>query len=223
MDRKPEISHVTRTKEQARANYNRLSHWYEWLSGSSEQPFIDMGLQEIGQCEGNKILEIGCGTGQALSPLSIMAGENGQVYGIDLSEGMLRNAYQNVMQKHAMHNTFLLQADGQQIPIECNSFDLVFMSFVLELFDTAEIPLVLSECRRALKRDGQLIIVAMVRDIVETWPVKIYEWFHEVMPVSVDCRPIYLQESLSAAGFGIIKTIRRKMWGLPVEICVSRK
>jgi hypothetical protein len=53
--------------------------------------------------------------------------------------------------------------------------------------------------------------------------VKIYEWFHEIMPVAVDCRPIYAQADLTAAGFDICDLTSMSMWGLPVEIILAEK
>ncbi|NIW20030.1 2-heptaprenyl-1,4-naphthoquinone methyltransferase, partial [candidate division KSB1 bacterium] len=75
------------------------------------------------------------------------------------------------------------------------------MSFTLELFDTPEIPMVLGQCYDALRMGGRLALVALIKKPGAA--VKIYEWFHEKMPVAVDCRPIYAQADLTAVGFDI--------------------
>jgi hypothetical protein len=39
----------------------------------------------------------------------------------------------------------------------------------------------------------------------------------------VDCRPIYAQEDLRAAGFEIASVDALSMWGLPVEIILAKR
>jgi ubiquinone/menaquinone biosynthesis C-methylase UbiE len=120
-------------------------------------------------------------------------------------------------------NTMLEQGDAASLPFDADSFDAIFISFTLELFDTPEIPVVLAECRRALKSDGRICVVAMTRDAHETIPLRIYEWFHQHLPAYVDCRPIYVQSALAAASFQIRDVTRKQMWGLPVDICLAQK
>ncbi|RJP53371.1 MAG: methyltransferase domain-containing protein, partial [Anaerolineaceae bacterium] len=114
------------------------------------------------------------------------------------------------------------QGDAANLPFASGSFDAVFLSFVLELFDTPEIPLVLAECQRVLKPDGRICVVAMSRDKDENIPLRIYEWFHQHVPNYVDCRPIYVVKTLQESGFEISRTEHGQMWGLPVEICLAK-
>jgi hypothetical protein len=61
-----EISRVSRSKAAARASYDRMSSWYDWMAGSSEKAFTDLGLELLCVKPGEHVLEIGCGTGQSL-------------------------------------------------------------------------------------------------------------------------------------------------------------
>ena len=67
-------SRVVRTKAQARQSYNRLSRWYDALAGSSEEKFRMMGVQALAIQPGEKVLEIGCGTGTSLAALGGLVG-----------------------------------------------------------------------------------------------------------------------------------------------------
>lgn len=58
-----EISRVTRPKEKAKATYDRLSRWYDVLVGHMEKGPRDLGLAKLDAHEGEKVLEIGFGTG----------------------------------------------------------------------------------------------------------------------------------------------------------------
>lgn len=56
--------------------------------------------------------------------------------------------------------------DAATLPFINESFDLVFMSFSLELFDAPEIPVVLSEGKRVLKTGGVFCVVGLSQDQV---------------------------------------------------------
>jgi ubiquinone/menaquinone biosynthesis C-methylase UbiE len=223
MTTQPEISRVTRSKRQAMAAYDRLSRWYDWLSASSEQPLAELGLKKLNASAGESVLEIGFGTGHALLALASVVGDVGRVVGIDLSRGMFRVASEKIAHASLSRRISLGQGDAAALPFDTDSFDAIFTSFTLELFDTPEIATVLAECRRVLKPGGRIGVVAMVRDAHENIPVRIYEWFHQYMPAYVDCRPIYVQSALTLAGFEIQDVTRKWMWGLPVEICLAQK
>jgi demethylmenaquinone methyltransferase/2-methoxy-6-polyprenyl-1,4-benzoquinol methylase len=215
------ITRVVRSKEKARANYNRLSRWYDIIAGRSEKKYRDVGLQKLNARPGEHILEIGFGTGHCISALAKGVGKTGKVSGIDLSEGMLAITQNRLHQAGLSDRVDLHVGDALQLPFAANEFDGVFMSFTLELFDSPEIPLLLSQCYNILRSDGRLVLVSLVKK--PGTAVKIYEWFHEKMPVAVDCRPIYAQSDLTASGFSIEEVSAMSMWGLPVEIILARK
>jgi len=177
-----EISRVTRSKQQAMVVYDRLSRWYDWFSASSEQPLAKLGLKKLNVCPGETVLEIGFGTGNALLSLVTAVGDLGRVVGIDLSRGMFKVASEKIARANLSHRVTLEQADAAALPFESDSFDAVFTSFTLELFDTPEIATVLAECRRVLKPGGRMGVVAMARDAHEDIPLRIYEWFHQRLP-----------------------------------------
>lgn len=212
-----DILRVFQTKAQTRAFYDRISRVYDLLADRSEAPIRRAALQLLEARAGEKLLEIGCGTGRSLVELAKAVGPTGRVFGLDLSARMLEQARANLAKAGLLERVRLRRGDAAQMPYPEASMDGVFMSFTLELFDTPEIPRVLRECRRVLRTGGRLVVVGMSKDGGTDPLVGVFEWAHKHFPNFVDCRPIFVREALEAAGFAIAKVLQKHMW-IPVEI-----
>ena len=218
------IKRVNRSREAARASYNRLSRWYDVIAGSTEKKYRDWGLEKLSARPGERILEIGFGTGHCLVSLARAVGSTGQVIGLDISDGMLAVAQQRLQREKLSDRAELHLGDAANLSfIHSGSLDGIFMSFTLELFDTPEIPRVLQECYRVLKLGGRMAVVSMTKTDPPGMAVRLYEWFHEHMPDYADCRPIFARQALEQNGFMIQDVSISSMWGLPVEIVLGRK
>lgn len=93
--------------------YNRLARlipFFEWVL------FLPWGLrkaavQRLELRRGDRVLEVGCGTGRNFPYLRNAVGEAGRIYGVDLSPGMLRHAAQ-LCDRQGWKNFRLTQADA---------------------------------------------------------------------------------------------------------------
>ncbi len=201
-----------------------MSRWYDLLAGSTEKKYRDRGLEKLSARPGERILEIGFGTGHCLVTLAKAVGLEGRVIGVDISDGMADIARKRLQQYGLDDQVDLHRADASNLDfLEAGSLDGVFMSFTLELFDTPDIPCVLQECHRVLKSDGRLAVVCMTKTDPPGMAVRVYEWFHDHLPDYADCRPIFAQPVLEQSGFSIEDVSMSSMWGLPVEIILARK
>jgi len=217
-----EISRVKRSKEEAKDSYDRMSKWYD-LMAKPEKKYVMRGVEKLDINEGENVLEIGFGTGDALLSLAKNVGESGLVYGIDISEGMLEVAQSKLDKAGLANRTNLILGDASKLPFDANFFNALFMSFTLELFDTPDIPVLLQECKRVLKTGGRLGVVAISDIDDDNFMMKLYKWAHLKFPSYVDCRPIFTQEELQKSGFNIKSTERHTMWDLPVDIVIAVK
>jgi hypothetical protein len=68
------VLQVLRTKAEARAFYNKIARVYDFLSENSEEPIRNFGLEQLQVREGERVLEIGFGTGTSLVALARMVG-----------------------------------------------------------------------------------------------------------------------------------------------------
>lgn len=213
----PDILRVLQSKEETQAYYNKIARFYDALAERTEQPMRELGLRKLAAQAGEHILEIGFGTGHCLAEIARAVGPNGKAYGLEISEAMLDLTRRLLEQNGLADRVELTHGDAAQLPYPNASLHGIFTSFTLELFDTPEIPKVLSECRRVLRPGGRLVVVALSKVGKAGLVTKAYEWTHKHFPNLMDCRPIYVRRALEATGFRIADSQVDRMW-VAVEI-----
>ena len=100
--------------------------------------------------KGRLVLEVGCGAGVDLARF---AKGGARVTGVDLTASAVELAKANVAQQQLQAD--LRVADGEQLPFDDNSFDLVYAHGVVQY--TANPQRLVDECRRVLKPGGEAI------------------------------------------------------------------
>lgn len=100
--------------------------------------------------EGDRVLEVGCGTGVFAREAVKHVGATGSVTGFDLSESML-----GVARARCPGATFQ-QGDAAHLPFEDDAFDVVATSFMLMFAPAPE--RVIGEMMRVLKPQGRLVV-----------------------------------------------------------------
>ena len=143
--------------------------------------------------------------------------------GIDLSAGMLGVAKRHIASLKLGRAIALQRGDARALPYRSECLDAIFMSFTLELFDKADIPVVLREARRVLRHGGRLCVVSLVEGEPTTRRARLYRWFRRRWPRLVDCRPIPLRACLEQAAFRLKSTEASDVSGLPVNVVVATK
>jgi demethylmenaquinone methyltransferase/2-methoxy-6-polyprenyl-1,4-benzoquinol methylase len=218
----PGVLRVLQSKEETKAFYDKIAGVYDLLAERSEQPVRRAGLKMLDARPGERILEIGFGTGHCIVDLARAVGPSGKVFGIDLSDKMAQAARKVVQDNALEERVELIAGDALHLPYQSGCLDGVFMSFTLELFDTPEIPSVLAECKRVLKNGGRIVVVGMSRVSPDGLMTGIFEWTHQHFPNYLDCRPILVRRALEDAGFRIAGFEMMKMW-VNVEIVLGVK
>jgi ubiquinone/menaquinone biosynthesis C-methylase UbiE len=98
-----------------RRRYNRLAPIYvffEWLFWLP-RGIRPRAVKRLDLKPGDRVLEVGCGTGRNLPHLSRAVGPDGRVYGIDISEGMLAKARASC-EKNERTNVTLIRSDASE-------------------------------------------------------------------------------------------------------------
>ena len=180
------------------------------FEGIFEKGLRQKGLQLLAVTRGETILEIGVGTGYSLKEIANSVGENGLAYAIDVTPQMLELTRKRIKKAGLTDRVELHEGDARSMPYEDNRFDAVYLASTLELFDTPDIPRVLTEIKRVLKPGGRLGVVSLTKEVWKGSPftrlsMRFYEWLHRKIPKSVSCRPIYVERSVQDAGYEITK------------------
>jgi ubiquinone/menaquinone biosynthesis C-methylase UbiE len=215
-----DILRVFQSRSQTKAFYNKISRVYDALSDRSEAPVRRAMVEVLRPRPGERILEIGFGTGHVLAALARSVGESGTVFGIDLSNERVRLSKTKLAGAGLLERCRLRTGDATRLPYAPASMDGICMSFTLELFDTPEIPSVLSACRRVLRPGGRLVVAGMSKEGSPGAIVSVFEWAHRHFPNFIDCRPIFVRRAVEQAGFQVIRAATRQMW-VPVEIVLA--
>ena len=139
-------------KTRARIFYKYLSKVYDQIN-----PFIwnkEMRTEALDLLdieEGDRILDVGCGTGFATEGL-LERTEN--VYGLDQSVHQMEKAWQKFGKRDRVR---FYRGDAERLPFENDTFDIVWSSGSIEYWPDPVAALV--ECRRIAKPGGQVLIV----------------------------------------------------------------
>jgi ubiquinone/menaquinone biosynthesis C-methylase UbiE len=121
-------------------------------------PRLAAALKLVVVNQGERVLDIGCGRGEAILHLA----QSGAVaYGVDYSSDALRIARRHLSaekKEHQGQNIYLVQADAKWLPFKDSSFDKLLMFDIIEHLYPWELTEALREARRVLVPGGQLLI-----------------------------------------------------------------
>ncbi|MCX4743754.1 class I SAM-dependent methyltransferase [Streptomyces antibioticus] len=115
-------------------------------------PAYAAAVADVGLRAGDRVLDAGCGTGRALTPLRAAVGPTGVVVGLDLTPAMLEAAVRAGRDRDGR----LLLGDVAALPLRSGSFDAVFgAGLVSHLADPTEN---LRELARVVRPGGTLAL-----------------------------------------------------------------
>ncbi len=146
-----------------------LSDYYDLLTFTEKSKFRrnQIGLMDIRK--GEKVLEVGCGTG-ALSILSkIAVGESGEVEGIDIAPKMISNAQQKARKANLKINFKI--ASVNELPYPDNYFDLVISSMMFHHLPVKLKKEGLEQIYRVLKEEGRFFLCDFCSPHILTIPI----------------------------------------------------
>lgn len=132
--------------------YARYARIYDAIFERWFSPRTQHVMQTLNLHPGQRILDVGVGTGLALP----LYPKHARVVGIDLSGPMLREARKKVREQHLDHVT-LLEMDACRLALCDDSFDVVLAAFVISVVpDPVQM---VAEMKRVCKPQGRLVLL----------------------------------------------------------------
>jgi phosphatidylethanolamine/phosphatidyl-N-methylethanolamine N-methyltransferase len=132
--------------------YEKLAKVYDLVFGPTLHPGRLVAMERMGIRTGDRVLEVGVGTGinASLYPRTC------QVTGIDLSTSMLEKARERVA-REGLRNVRLMEMDASHLTFGDDSFDIVYAPYLVSV--VPDPVAVVREMRRVCKPGGKIIIL----------------------------------------------------------------
>ena len=132
--------------------YEKLASVYDVIFGPALHPGRVHAIQRMGIKPGDRVLEVGVGTGinAGLYPRDCM------VTGIDLSSSMLEKARDRVSRK-SIRNVRLLEMDAADLKFADGTFDLVYAPYLISV--VPDPVTVAREMRRVCRTGGRIVLL----------------------------------------------------------------
>ena len=132
--------------------YEKLASVYDLVFGPTLHPGRLQARDRMGIKPGDRILEVGVGTGINLS----LYPKGCRITGIDLSTPMLEKARERAL-RQGLGDARLLEMDAARITFEDDSFDVVYAPYLVSVVpDPVQ---VVREMRRVCRPGGKIIIL----------------------------------------------------------------
>jgi phosphatidylethanolamine/phosphatidyl-N-methylethanolamine N-methyltransferase len=133
--------------------YRRYAQSYDFYFGALFQPGRRAVISKMNCLPGDRILEVGVGTGLSLPlyPTDVF------VTGIDISREMLARARARKLREGLNHVTALRRMDAERMQFPDNHFDKVVAMYVASVVPNPA--RLVDEMRRVCQPDGELFIV----------------------------------------------------------------
>ena len=148
------------TKQNIEKAFDEGAPTYDRVGPAIYEPFGTSLVSWLPLKPGAKMLDIATGAGAVLRPAARLLGSKGRVIGIDLSDGLLRQA-EALARAEGLTNVELRKMDAEHLEFHDQAFDFVTCAFSLYFFPNMEAAL--REMHRVCKPGGWLGLTAFDR------------------------------------------------------------
>lgn len=122
--------------------------------------------------QNTRVLEVGCGSGPVAG---ILTGFTQMVYGVDISQAAVVLTGRKGVKTAVAH--------AMKLPFRDNSFDLVFTTGVVDLFDDSQSATILGEIVRVTAKGGRIVVITAwsgcrIHEAVKKYLIRRNRWHY---------------------------------------------
>ncbi|MFN8215132.1 MAG: methyltransferase domain-containing protein [Solirubrobacterales bacterium] len=194
--------------------WDRAARFYDLQLGL-ERAALDAAIELTELSAGERLLDLGTGTGALLRRLVRGSVLPKEAVGIDPSAAMLERA------PPLPEGWHLFQADAAHLPFPPRSFDVVCAAYLLHLLDAGERARILGEARRVIRPGGRIVVITIAPPRRLPLARLLAAASSRAPGVVAGLRPLDPRADLEAAGFEILKA-RATCRGYPSLIVLAR-
>jgi demethylmenaquinone methyltransferase/2-methoxy-6-polyprenyl-1,4-benzoquinol methylase len=130
------------------------------------EPFRGQAVHALNLSRGDKVVDVGCGTGLNFALLEEAVGPEGKIIGVDLTDAMLAQAQRRAAE-HNWHNIELVQHDATQYEFPSH-VDGIISAFALTF---------IPDCARVIRSGCQALTPGRKWVVLDMrWPDRIPPW-----------------------------------------------
>ncbi|MBI5389832.1 methyltransferase domain-containing protein [Candidatus Woesearchaeota archaeon] len=161
---------------------------------------------------GNVVLDIGCGAGMDLYFASQKVGEHGKVYGVDISEEMVKKARNN-MQNLNLTNVEVKLAHSDSLPLDDGFVDVITSNGIYNL--SPDKKAVLKEAYRVLKSKGVICFseIVLKQELEQEIRKSVKDWFRCIGGALTQDKFVALMEDVGFENVKVLSTCRNARCG----------
>ena len=165
--------------------FEEIAEYYDKMNGIMSMGMVKgwhkFMFKKAGDISGKQVCDVGTGTGEIAFMAAERVGTEGQVYGVDITPGMIAMAKKKMPEKGLPKDVDFRVGDALAMEFDDNTFDLVTSGYMLR--NVCDIPKAIEEMHRILRPGGHVIVaeLSMPKNRVVRWFHNIYV-FH-IIPI----------------------------------------
>lgn len=180
----PKLYYISK-EEYVKDIFTSIAHKYDLMNTimtlNLDQSWRRFCVEQANPQDGDRCLDVCCGTAKLTIELAKRVGPDGQVIGVDFCPEMLEVGRKNVLATQYHDRIKLLQGNALNLPFADNSFHCATIAFALR--NVPDIEMTLREMMRVVKSGGRVVSLELAKPTLPIFKQLYYLYFDNIVPL----------------------------------------